>query len=172
MNSAFLGAFTAFHVTISLVAIMSGFVVIFAMLGGAPGRGWTTTFWATTLATSVTGFLFPFKGFTPALGTGMVALAVMAPTLFALYRRKLAGLWRPTYVIGAVVSLYLNFFVLIVQSFLKIPALKALAPTQKEPPFAIAQGLALVGFVVLGIAATVKFRPATNPVAATAPARA
>jgi hypothetical protein len=108
----------------------------------------------------VTGFLFPFKGFTPAVGTGIVALVVMAPTLFALYVKKLAGIWCPTYVIGAVISLYLNFFVLIVQAFLKIPALNALAPTQKEPPFAIAQGLALVLFIALGIGATLKYRPA------------
>ena len=163
MSAAFLGAFTAFHVAISLVAIMAGFVVVFNLIGGTPGKGWTATFLWTTLATSVTGFLFPFKGFTPAVGTGIVAIIVMAPTLVAIYVKKLAGFWRPVYVVGAVISLYLNFFVLIVQSFLKIPALNVLAPTQKEPPFAIAQGLALVGFIVLGALAVKKFRPAAVP---------
>lgn len=159
MSSALLGAFTAFHVAISLVGIMAGFVVVFNMLAGTASTGWTATFLWTTFATSVTGFMFPFNGFTPAFGTGIVALAVMSPTLFAIYRKKLAGFWRPTYVVGAVFSLYLNFFVLIVQSFLKIPALNVLAPTQKEPPFAIAQGLALALFIGLGIAAVRKFRP-------------
>lgn len=158
-TSILLGAYTLFHVAISLVGIMAGFVAVFAMLGSKLEKGWTNVFIWTTLATSVTGFFFPFKGFTPAIGTGIVALLVMAPTLFALYTMKLAGFWRPIYVIGAVISLYLNFFVLIVQSFLKIPALNVLAPTQKEPPFAIAQGLALLFFVALGIGATLKFRP-------------
>ena len=155
-----MNTFTLLHVTISLVGIGAGFVAVFALLGSKLAAGWTKVFLWTTLATSVTGFLFPFKGFTPAIGTGIVALLVMAPTFFALYGKKLAGFWRPTYVIGAVISLYLNFFVLVVQSFLKIPALNALAPTQKEPPFAIAQGLALLAFVGLGIAATIKFKPA------------
>ncbi len=162
-TSVLLGAFTLFHVAISLVAILSGFVVVFALLGSRIDRGWTKVFLWLTVATSVTGFMFPFKGFTPAFGTGIVALGVLAPTLYAYYGKKLAGFWRPTYVIGAVISLYLNFFVLIVQSFLKIPALNALAPTQKEPPFAAAQGLGLLLFIALGIAATVKFRPATVP---------
>lgn len=166
MSSAFLGAFTAFHVAISLVAIMAGFVVVFNMLGGTSSQRWTATFLWLTLATSVTGFMFPFNGFTPAFGTGVVAILVMIPTLIAIYGKKLVGFWRPTYVVGAVISLYLNFFVLIVQSFLKIPALNALAPTQKEPPFAIAQGLALVLFIGLGIAAVRKFRPAPAAAAA------
>lgn len=164
-TSILLGGFTLFHVAISLVGIMAGFVVVFAMLGSKTEKGWTNVFLLTTLATSLTGFLFPFKGFTPAFGTGIVAVLIMAPTLFAIYVKKLAGFWRPTYVIGAVISLYLNFFVLIVQAFLKIPALTVLAPTQKEPPFAIAQGLALVGFIVLGTLATRKYRPSSLAVA-------
>lgn len=159
MSSALLGAFTAFHVAISLVGIMAGFVVVFNLIAGTVGKGWTATFLWTTLATSVTGFMFPFNGFTPAFGTGIVALIVMIPTLVAFYGKRLAGFWRPTYVVGAVVSLYLNFFVLVVQSFLKIPALNVLAPTQTEPPFAIAQGLAFVVFVGLGILALKKFKP-------------
>ena len=163
MSSALLGAFTAFHVAISLVAIMAGFVAVFNLIGGIAGKGWTATFLWTTLATSVTGFMFPFKGFTPAIGTGIVALIVLVPTFVAIYGRKLAGFWRPVYVVGAVVSLYLNCFVLVVQSFLKIPALNVLAPTQKEPPFAIAQGLTFVVFVGVGILALRKFKPAAMP---------
>jgi len=105
--------------------------------------------------------MFPFKGFTPAIGTGIVALIVLVPTFVAIYGKKLAGFWRPVYVVGAVVSLYLNCFVLVVQSFLKIPALNALAPTQKEPPFAIAQGLTFVLLVGLGLLALRKFKPAS-----------
>lgn len=160
MSSAFLGAFTAFHVAISLVGIMAGFVVVFSLIGGSPGKGWTATFLWTTLATSVTGFMFPFKGFTPAFATGIVALIILVPTFVAIYGKKLAGFWRPLYVVGAVVSLYLNCFVLVVQAFLKIPALHVLAPTQKEPPFAIAQALTFVLFVGLGILAVNKFKPA------------
>jgi hypothetical protein len=166
MSTAFLGAFTAFHVAISLVAIMAGFVVLFDMIGGTASKRWTAVFLGTTLATSLTGFMFPFNGFTPAIGTGIVATLVMAPTLYALYGAKMAGFWRPVYVIGAVTSLYLNVFVLIVQGFLKIPALNALAPTQKEPPFAIAQGLTLLCFVGFGIIATRKYRPAVPAPAA------
>jgi hypothetical protein len=108
--------------------------------------------------------MFPFKGFTPAVGTGVVALLVLGPTFLAIYGKKLAGFWRPVYVVGAVVSLYLNCFVLVVQSFLKIPALNVLAPTQKEPPFAIAQGLTLILFVGLGILAVKRFRLVAAPV--------
>lgn len=152
--------FTQFHVALSLVGIFTGFVVAFAMLSSKSVPGWTTIFLWTTLATSVTGFLFPFHGFTPAIGVGILSMLVLAVAFYALYARKLAGKWRGTYVITAIFALYLNFFVLIVQAFQKIPALHALAPTQAEPPFAIAQGLALVFFVALGIAVTRKFRPA------------
>ncbi len=155
-----MNAFILFHVALSLVGILAGFVVTAGMISKKPCRGWTALFLATTLATSVTGFLFPYNGFTPALGTGIVSMAVLAVALFALYGRRLAGAWRGTYVINAVLALYLNFFVLIVQLFLKVPALKTLAPTQKEPPFAIAQGAALGMFVVLGVLAWKRFRPA------------
>lgn len=161
-TSGFLGAFTLFHVAISLVGIMAGFVVAFAMLGSHPGKGWTATFLWTTLATSITGFLFPLKGITPAVVFGIISILVLAVTFYAYYARKLAGGWRAAYVVTALFALYLNVFVLIVQSFLKIPAINALAPTQKEPPFAIAQGLALVFFLGLGFFALKKYRPATE----------
>jgi hypothetical protein len=158
-QAAIMSTFTLVHVVVSLVGILAGFVVAFGLLASKPCPGWAAVFLWTTLATSVTGFLFPFHGFTPAIGVGIVSLLVLAVTFYALYAKKLAGSWRAAYVISAVLALYLNFFVLIVQSFLKIRALHALAPTQKEPPFALAQGVALLIFVVLGVVATIKFRP-------------
>jgi hypothetical protein len=154
--------FTLIYVVISLVGILSGFVVLFGLLVAKRLDGWTALFLATTVATSVTGFFFPFHHFTPAHAVGIVSLVVLAVTIFARYPRGLAGGWRKVYVVGAVVSLYLNFFVGIVQAFLKIPALHALAPTQTKPAFKIAQLAALALFIGLGIAATRKFRSASE----------
>jgi hypothetical protein len=109
--------------------------------------------------TSVTGFLFPIHGFTPALGVGILSCVILALALFALYKEHLIGAWRPVYVITAVASLYLNVFVLVVQSFVKIPALNALAPTQTEPPFAITQAVVLAIFILIALVAAIKFRP-------------
>jgi hypothetical protein len=114
----------------------------------------------TTISTSVTGFMFPFKGITPGIVLGIISLVVLAISLVALYSRKLAGGWRTTFVISAVMALYFNFFVLIAQSFGKIPALHALAPTESEGPFKVAQLTALILFVVLGFLATRNFRHA------------
>ena len=155
-----MSAFTLFHVGLSLVGILSGFLVAIGMLGSKSSPGWTAVFLWTTLATTVTGFLFPYHGFTPAIGVGIVSMLVLAPVFYALYSKKLVGAWRWIYVVGAMLALYLNFFVLIVQAFLKIPALNALAPTQAEPPFAVAQGAALLFFLALGVGAAIKFRPA------------
>jgi hypothetical protein len=154
-----MNAFTLFHVALSLIGIVAGFVVVFGMIGSQPRRCWTKVFLWTTLATSVTGFFFPFHGFTPALGTGIVSMIVLAVTFYALYSKKLMGSWRWIYAVGAVIAQYLNFFVLIVQSFRKIPALRALAPTQQEPPFGLAQGAALLLFIGLGILAARWFHP-------------
>jgi len=151
--------FTVLHVIISLMGIFTGFVVVFGMVAGRQHRGWTATFLATTLATSVTGFFFPIHGFTPALGLGIISVVILGCSYFALYGRRLSGAWRWRYVLTAVLAQYFNFFVLIVQSFQKIPALHALAPTQKELPFAVAQGAALLLFVVLGQLAVRNFRP-------------
>jgi len=150
--------FTIIHVIISLIAIGSGFIVLIGLLAGRLLDGWTAFFLAMTAATSVTGFFFPFYGFTPAIGVGIISLVVLAIALVARYARHLAGAWRWIYAVSAMAALYLNFFVLIVQSFQKIPALKALAPTQSEPPFLVAQVLALLLFVVLMILAAIKFR--------------
>jgi hypothetical protein len=119
----------------------------------------TALFLFTTLLTSLTGFLFPIHGFTPALGVGIVACVILAIALFALYRKQLAGSWRWIYVITAIISLYLNVFVLVAQSFMKVSALTALAPTQSEPPFAMTQAAVLVIFIVIGLIAVVSFRP-------------
>ncbi len=153
-----LTAFTIFHVLISLIAIGSGFVVVAGLLASKPRSGATTLFWTTAVATTVTGFLFPFHGFTPAIGLGIVSTFVLAIGLAALYRFGLVGGWRRTYAITAVVALYLNMFVLVVQLFEKVPALQELAPTQSEPPFQIAQLVVLVVFAVLGVQAARKFR--------------
>ena len=159
-----LTTFTVVHVLISLAAIVAGFVVLGAMIKGQHWSGWTAFFLATTVLTSVTGFMFPIHGFTPALGVGGISLAILAIALLALYSKHLAGAWRWIYVATAVTALWFNVFVLIAQSFQKVSALRALAPTQSEPPFLIVQGVALAAFLVLGIRAALRFRPATMPV--------
>lgn len=151
-------AFTLFHVAISLLAIGSGFVALAGLISGKRLDGRTAFFLATTVATSVTGFLFPITRLTPGLVLGAISLVVLALAIYARYAGHLAGIWRPVYVVTAVVAVYLNVFVLIVQSFQKVPALHALAPTGSEPPFAIAQGLALVAFIGLGVLAVRRFR--------------
>ena len=146
--------FTAFHVLISLIGILSGFVAIAGMVRSKPLDWWTDLFLVTTVATSVTGFLFPFNGFTPAIGTGIISMIVLTLALVALRVKHLQGPWARTYAITAVMAQYFNFFVLIVQSFRRVPVLHALAPTESEPPFAIAQLVALIAFVALGYVAT------------------
>jgi hypothetical protein len=152
-----LAAFTLFHVALSLVGILAGFVVLFALISAKQSNGWSATFLMTTTATSVTGFFFPFHKFLPSHGVGIVSLLVLAVTIPALYVFHLAGPWRRTYVIGAVIAQYLNFFVLIAQSFMKLPALKALAPTQSEPPFLATQVVVMLIFIVLGVLAVKRF---------------
>ncbi|MGH6682669.1 MAG: hypothetical protein ACRECA_01875 [Pseudolabrys sp.] len=155
-----LQAFTLLHVIITLVAIASGLIVLFGMLGSHLLGKWTALFLLTTILTSVTGFLFPIHGFTPALGVGGVSLLVLLIAVIARYGKHLAGAWRWIYVATAVAALWFNVFVLIVQAFEKVPFLHALAPTQSnEPPFVIAQVVALTFFVVLGLLAAIKFRP-------------
>lgn len=154
-----LDVFTLVHVLISLAGIASGLVVVGGWLAGKSYGGWTAFFLATTVATSATGFFFPYRGFTPALAVGILSLILLAVAIYALYARKLAGAWHRTYLMTALTALYLNFFVLVAQLFQKTPALKELAPTQSEPPFGLAQGLVLVTFIVLGVGAFRRFRP-------------
>jgi hypothetical protein len=154
-----MSTFTLLHVAISLAGIVAGFVVMLDLMMARLRPGWTGVFLWCTLATSVTGFMFPFNGFTPAIGLGIISVVVLALTFRALYHRKLAGGSRTIFVIGAVLAQYFNCFVLVVQSFQKIPALHALAPTQKEPPFAIAQGALLGLFFAIGWSAVKRFKP-------------
>jgi hypothetical protein len=155
-----LTVFTLFHVALSLIGIATGFIALFGMLSSRYLIGWTRWFLITTIATSVTGYFFPVHKLMPSHIVGFISLIVLALACFALYKRKLAGGWRLTYVITAVIALYLNVFVLVVQLFEKVPSLKALAPTQTEPPFKIAQLAVLVIFAILGFIAAKKFRPA------------
>ena len=153
-------AFTLFHVVISLIAIVAGLIVLYGLLAANRMAAMTLVFLVTTIATSVTGFFFHRDHLLPSHVVGIISLVVLALTTFSLYGGKLRGLWRPVYVIGAVISLYLNVFVLVVQSFLKVPALHELAPNGSEPPFAIAQGVVLTAFIVLGVLAVKRFHPA------------
>jgi hypothetical protein len=144
---------------ISLVAIFTGLVVVFGMVGGKRLDGWMKWFLVTAVATTITGFFFPFHGFTPAIGLGIISLPFLALTIFARYPKHLAEPWRWIYVIGAVICLYFNLFVAVVQAFEKIPALHAMAPTQTEQPFKFTQFVVLAIFVLLGIIAAIRFRP-------------
>ena len=155
--------FTLVHVVLSLIGIIAGLVALFGLFKNTLLNSWTLVFLVTTVATTLTGFLFPFRGFTPAIGTGIVSALVLAPTILARYTFDLGGAWRWIYVVGAVASLYLNCFVLVVQAFLKIPALHALAPQGKEPAFVLTQGLVLVLFVIAGFVAIRRFHPASAP---------
>ena len=152
--------FTLVHVLLSLIGICSGLVVVFGMLKANRMDGWTAIFLVSTVLTSVTGFLFPFHKFLPSHGVGVVSLIVLAIAIYARYAGHLAGGWSRTYVVTAVIALYLNVFVLIAQLFMKVPALHAMAPTGSEPPFLIAQILCMILFVVLGIFAARGFGPA------------
>ncbi|MBV9065941.1 MAG: hypothetical protein JO004_09280 [Methylobacteriaceae bacterium] len=162
-----LQAFTLLHVVISLVAIVTGFIVVLGMIGGKPLPAWTALFLLTTVLTSVTGFLFPFGGITPGIVIGIMSSVLLIFALFALYIRHLTQAWRWIYAVTATAALYLNVFVSIVQAFEKIDFLRAMAPTQSEPAFLIAQGAALGTVFVLGILAVVRFRPSI-PLAAKA----
>jgi hypothetical protein len=151
--------YTIIHTVISLIAVFTGLVVVFALLAGNRVDGWTKWFLVTAVLTTVTGFFFPFNGFTPAIGLGIISLPFLAVTIFARYRKNLAGAWRWIYVVGAVICLYFNLFVLVVQSFEKIPALHTLAPTQTESPFKLTQLVVLTISALLCIVALVRFRP-------------
>jgi len=151
-----LHTFTLIHVFISLVGIASGLIVVYGFLTNQRLDRWTAVFLTTTALTSITGFLFPLTEATPAIELGVISLVVLAVAIVARYPLHLA--WRKTYVITACAALYFNVFVLVVQSFQKVPALRTLAPTQTEPPFAIAQIAVLAIFVALTVFAVKRFR--------------
>ena len=159
-----LPALTLVHVIIGLIAIVAGLVAMFGLLGSKPMPGLTAIFLAFTILTSATGFLFPFEKLLPSHIIGIISLALLAVACVALYGMKLKGVWRPVYVVTAMVSLYLNVFVLVIQSFLKVPALAALAPAVPPAPpagpvFAVVQGIVLVFFVIVIIGAWRRYRP-------------
>ena len=151
--------FTLIHVIISLIGIASGSVVLFGLLNANRFDGWTALFLITTVLTSVTGFFFPTSGILPSQIVGVISLVVLAVAIFALYRSHLAGAWRWVYVSCAILALYLNVFVGVVQSFQKLAFLQPLAPTQSEPPFLIAQLVVMGLFILLGVLAVKRFHP-------------
>jgi hypothetical protein len=155
-----LATYTTVHVIISLIGIASGFIVLFGLLRGTLFTRWNSLFLITTVLTSVTGFGFPNTKVTPGIILGILSLIALAIAIFALYVRHLNRVWRRTYAITAMIALYFNVFVLVVQLFEKVPAIHALAPTQTEAPFKIAQLLLLVLFAIFISAAARKFRPA------------
>src|SRR6266436_1249584 len=150
--------YTFVHVVISLVGIVSGLVVLLGLVAANRLNGWTVLFLVTTVATCLTGFGFPFVQLLPSHIVGIITLVALTLAIFARYGHRLAGAWRWIYVLGAIVALYLNVFVLIVQAFMKVPGLNALAPTQSEPPFLVTQVVVLVIFILLGIVAALRFR--------------
>jgi hypothetical protein len=152
-------AFTLLHVIITLIAIASGLIAVGGMFASHRLPGTTVAFLLTTVLTSVTGFLFPIHGFTPGLGVGIISCVILAIALYAYYNKDLTGAWRWIYVVTAIAALYFNIVVLIVQSFQKVAALAALAPTQSEPPFVITQVVVMAIFILIGIFAAAKFRP-------------
>lgn len=157
----FLGltTFAWIHTILSLVALVAGIVVVKELLGSSVSRGWTALFVVTAFATSATGFVFPFERFIDSHWTGLVALVVLALVVLAHYVFRLAGFWRWIYSLGMVLSLYFLALVAIAQAFKKVPVLTAMAPTLSEPPFLVAQLVALAIFGVIAIAAVRKFRP-------------
>jgi hypothetical protein len=161
-----IATYTLTHVIISLIAIISGVVVLFGMIGSRPLPGWTALFLTMTILTSVGGFLFPFNGFTPAIGVGIISLIVLVVALLARYAKNFYGRWRWIYVLAVITALYFNVAVLVIQSFQKVSFLNPAAPVV-GPPFAepvnshfvLTQAIVLAVFVVVGIAAFVRFRP-------------
>jgi hypothetical protein len=151
--------FTIVHVLISLVGIVAGVVVAIGMVQGKRLPGWTALALLALILTSVTGFFFPNTSFTPAQGVGVVSLIALAIALAALYVFHVSGVWRWIYAVTAMVAIYLDVFVGVIQAFQKIGFLKALAPTQSEPPFLVVQIVVLAIFVVLGFGAVKKFHP-------------
>jgi hypothetical protein len=157
-----LATITNVHVIISLVAIVAGIIVMFGLLGSNRMPGLTALFLILTILTNATGFLFPFEKLLPSHIIAILSLVLLAIACIALYVMKLSGAWRWIYVATAMISLYLNVFVLVIQSFLKVGPLHALAPSvpPSEPPFAIVQGIVLAFLIIVIIGAVRRFRPA------------
>jgi len=152
--------FTFLHVFLSLVGIGAGIFLIFGLLTSRRLSILTTLFLITTLFTSLTGFLFPFKGMTPGIVIGILSTIVLILAMVALYAKHLTGIWRGVYVISVCVAFYFNFFVLVAQTFDKVPTLKAAAPTMASPVFGVTQLALLLIFVLLTVRAVKKYHPA------------
>jgi len=163
-----LATYTAAHVVISLIGIVSGLFVAAGLLSSKRLERTTQVFLSTTALTSITGFGFPVDHLLPSHIVGALSLLVLAIAIVARYGGRMAGTWRWIYAVTATIALYFNVFVLVVQLFQKVPALKALAPTQSEPPFAAVQLVVLAAFVALTVMAAIRFKPAAT---STAPAR-
>jgi len=163
--SSGLAAFTLFHVAISLIGIFTGVIAVFGMIAGKRLDGWTAVFLSTTALTSITGFLFPFHKVTPGIILGVISLLVLAVAIPARYLKHLEGAWRKIYAVTSTIALYLNVFVLVAQLFAKVPALHALAPHGNEPPFLISELAVMALFIVLAVAAAIKFHPEPVPAA-------
>jgi hypothetical protein len=154
-----ISAFTQFHVILSLIGIAAGLVALVGLMANRLLSAVNGLFLITTVLTSVTGFLFPFKGVTPGIILGVLSMIALILAIVALYGGKLDGAWRGTYVISAAIALWFNVFVLFAQSFAKIPALKSIAPTQASPAFGITQAIVLIIFILLALRAFKRFRP-------------
>jgi hypothetical protein len=150
--------FTLIHVVLSLVGIFTGLIAAGGLVAGKRLDGWTCVFLVSTVLTNVTGFGFPFVTLLPSHIVGVLSLIVLAIVIVARYWKHLAGGWHGVFVVGSVLALYLNVFVLFAQLFLRLPALIVAAPTQKEPPFLVTQLIVLALFIWLGRAARRGFR--------------
>jgi hypothetical protein len=162
--------FTLVHIAISLVGVVAGFGVLYGFLVSRDLPSWTKVFLVFTILTSVTGYLFPVEHLLPSHVVGAISLIVLAIAVAGRYAFRLAGAWRWIYVASAVAALYLNTFVLVVQTFVKNPALKELAPTQSEPPFVVTQALVLIAFIVLGVLAVRRFQSEPSGISTLRPA--
>ena len=161
MSGMSLQTFTFVHVVISLIGIATGIAAVYGLFSGRVLHGWTGAFLTTTVLTDVTGYGFPVDHLMPSHIVGAISLVILAVTLVALYSRHLTGAWSRIYAVGATLGLYLNCFVLVVQGFRRVPALKALAPTQSEPPFAIAQLIVLAVFLTIAVRLGIRFHGAS-----------
>ena len=163
-----MSTFTWVHTALSVAALIAGLIVVIGLFTSKTLGGWTAIFLATAIATSATGFGFPFKSFGASHWIGVISLVVLVLAVLARYVFHYAGAWRWLYAVCTVVAFYFLVFVLIAQAFKKVPALAALAPTLSEPPFAIAQVVAMVIFVVIAVATARKFRPGARKFSAPA----
>lgn len=151
--------FTILHTVISLVQLVSGLVVVWGLTTSHSNGAWTVIYLVSAIVTCITGFMFPVTAFLPSHAVGILSLVLLALAMIALYGKHLAGAWRWVYAVSMVITVYFSAFVTVVQSFMKVPALHALAPAGSEPPFSITQGVVLVLFIVAGIGAIRRFHP-------------